>query len=100
VTGVVPLGPPLQTLPQLVLVGLRLVVFTLAGGITMISFQAYQQKQTDQLESAFIGFAFISMGVAVAMLGTYSDANQTLFGIAEVVPFIIGFAMLWMSLYR
>jgi len=100
VTGVAPLGPPLQTLPELALVGLRLVVFALAGGITMISFQAYQKKQSDQLESAFIGFAFISMGVAVAMLGTYSDANETLFGIAEVVPFIIGFSMLWMSLYR
>jgi hypothetical protein len=89
----------LQTLGQVLLVGLRLVVFALAGGITLISFQAYQQKQSKRLESAFIGFAFISMGVAVAMLGTYSDANRVLFGVAEVIPFIIGFAMLWRSLY-
>ena len=93
-------SPALQSLGQILLVGLRLVVFALAGGITLISFQAYQQKQSDRLESAFIGFAFISMGVAVAMLGTYSDANRVLFDIAEVVPFIIGFAMLWRSLYR
>lgn len=93
-------SPALQSLGQILLVGLRLVVFALAGGITLISFQAYQQKQSDRLESAFIGFAFISMGVAVAMLGTYSDANRVLFGAAEVIPFIIGFAMLWRSLYR
>jgi hypothetical protein len=90
----------LQSLGQVVLVGLRLVVFALAGGITLISFQAYQQKQSDRLESAFIGFAFISMGVAMAMLGTYADANPFLFDVAEVVPFIVGFAMLWRSLYR
>jgi hypothetical protein len=90
----------LQSLGQILLVGLRLVVFALAGGITLISFQAYQEKQSDRLESAFIGFAFISMGVAVTMLGTYSDANRVLFGVAEVVSFIIGFAMLWRSLYR
>ncbi len=94
------MAPPLQSLGDVVLVGLRLVVFALAGGITLISFQAYQQKQNGRLESAFIGFAFISMGVAVAMLGTYAEANRVLFDIAEVVPFIIGFAMLWRSLYR
>lgn len=96
----VPVAAPLQSLGQVVLVGLRLVVFALAGGITLISFQAYQQKQSDRLESAFIGFAFISMGVAVSMLGTYAETNPFLFDAAEVVPFIVGFAMLWRSLYR
>ncbi|ESS06298.1 MAG: hypothetical protein A07HB70_01849 [uncultured archaeon A07HB70] len=93
-------APPLQSVGQVMLVGLRMVVFALAGGITLISFQAYQQKQNERLESAFIGFAFISMGVAMSMLGTYAESNQMLFDMAEVVPFIVGFAMLWRSLYR
>jgi hypothetical protein len=92
--------PPLQSLGEVVIVGLRMVVFALAGGITLISFQAYQKKKSDRLESAFIGFAFISMGVAMAMLGAYAEENQVLFDVAEIVPFIVGFAMLWRSLYR
>ena len=100
------MAPPLQSLGDVVLVGLRLVVFALAGGITLISFQAYQQKQNERLESAFIGFAFISMGIAVTNLTTQlsvaGDVGQELayFQIAETVPFIVGFAMIYVSLYR
>jgi hypothetical protein len=85
---------------SLVLVALRLVVFALALGLTLISFQAYRQQRIDRLESAFVGFAFISMGVAVSTLGAYAETNAVLFGIAEAVTFIVGFAMLYLSLYR
>lgn len=41
----------------------RLVVFGMALGLTLISFQAYRKQETERLQYAFLGFAFISMGV-------------------------------------
>ena len=84
---------------------MRLVVFGMALGLTVISFQAYREQQSERLQFAFLGFAFISMGVAlsaiVGQLGT--DAGETALMVlrtAETVPFIIGFAMFYLSLYR
>jgi hypothetical protein len=84
---------------------LRFVVFGLALGITIISFQAYQKRQTERLQYAFLGFAFISMGVAVSsvitQLGTGTEPLIRLFfQMTETIPFIIGFSMLYLSLYR
>lgn len=91
---------------QGVLILMRLVLFGLSLGLTLISFQAYTKRGTDRLQYAFIGFAFISMGVAVTNLttqvGTTGEFGRELFylQIAETVPFIIGFAMIYVSLYR
>jgi len=91
---------------QAFLVLLRLVLFGLTLGITVISFQAYQQRQSERLQYAFIGFAFISMGVAVTNIVTQmfttepTLAARVFFDMTETVPFIIGFAMLYLSLYR
>ncbi len=84
---------------------LRIIAFGLALGITLISFQAYQQQQTERLQYAFLGFAFISMGVAVSTVITQfgADADSMLvlfFQVVETIPFIIGFSMLYLSLYR
>lgn len=79
---------------------LQLVLFALALGLTLISFQAYRQNRTKRLEFAFIGFAFISMGVAVAAIVEQVGQAGVFFDIAETVPFIVGFAMLYLSLYR
>lgn len=85
----------------LVLTLLRLIVFALALGLTLISFQAYSQERSKRLEAAFIGFAFIAMGVALTSLRTQALPDfRTLFQIAETVPFIVGFSMLYVSLYR
>jgi hypothetical protein len=89
-----------------VLTLMRLAVFGLTLGITLISFQAYRKRGTERLQYAFMGFAFISMGVAVSsvitQLGVASAGAITLalFQMAETIPFIIGFAMLYVSLYR
>jgi cytochrome bd-type quinol oxidase subunit 2 len=89
-----------------VLTLLQLVLFGLALGLTLISFQAYSKNRTKQLESAFIGFAFISMGVGLSTLSTQvamtaeDQIQQDLFQIVETIPFISGFSMLWVSLYR
>ncbi len=88
-----------------VLTLMRFAVFGLTLGITLISFQAYQKRQTERLQYAFLGFAFISMGVAISSVITQlgSGANQMIlifFQMAETVPFIIGFSMLYVSLYR
>lgn len=87
-----------------VLMVLRLTLFGLALGITIISFQAYQQMQTDRLQYAFIGFSFISMGIALTNLNTQvSGVEQTFLlslQITETIPFIIGFGMIYLSLYR
>lgn len=94
------------TLARGVLVLLRMVVFGLTLGITLISFQAYRQRPSDRLQYAFVGFAFISMGVAVSSVITQLSADQatalvvTFFQLAETIPFIIGFSMLYVSLYR
>jgi hypothetical protein len=88
-----------------VLLLMRLVVFGMALGLTLISFRSYREQPTERLQFAFLGFAFISMGVAfttiVGQLG--SDAGETtlvLFRTVETVPFIIGFTMFYLSLYR
>ena len=62
---------------------MRFVVFGLALGVTIISFQAYQKRRTQRLQYAFLGFAFISMGVAVSsvitQLGTGTEPLVRLF---------------------
>jgi len=83
-----------------VLVALRLVVFALALGMTLISFQSYRNRRSKRLESAFIGFAFLAMGVAVANLSAQLGQFVTLLEIVETIPFIVGFSMLYLSLYR
>ena len=91
---------------QGVLVLMRLTLFGLSLGLTLISFQAYTKRQSDRLQYAFIGFAFISMGIAVTNLTTQvavdDELGATLYylQIAETVPFIIGFSMIYLSLYR
>ncbi len=89
------------------LILMRLITFGLTLGITLISFQAYRKKKSQKLQSAFIGFAFISMGVAVSnvitQLGADGSASSLQFvflQMTETIPFIIGFAMLYLSLYR
>lgn len=88
---------------------LRLVMFALALGLTVISYQAYSDRGTKRLESAFIGFAFVSMGMGVSalnsqvMVGAQIQTGSlliALFQIVETIPFILGFAMLYLSLYR
>jgi uncharacterized membrane protein len=80
---------------------LRLVLFALTLGLTVVSFQAYKRRRTKQLETAFIGFAFISMGVGLtALVAQQADTAMTLLRIGETIPFIVGFLMLYASLYR
>ena len=84
---------------------MRMTVFGLSLGITLISFQAYRQRPSERLQYAFMGFAFISMGVAstvIAQIGgrEASELVRIFFRMAESIPFIIGFTMLYVSLYR
>lgn len=95
----------LQEILTGVLILMRLVLFGLALGITVISFQAYQQVRTQRLQYAFIGFSFISMGIALSnlntQLGVSGDAIAFIgLQIAETIPFIVGFGMIYVSLYR
>jgi len=88
------------------LVLMRMVVFGLTLGITLISFQAYRKRPSERLQFAFVGFAFISMGVAISSVITQLGAAEVgplvdlFFQMSETIPFIIGFAMLYVSLYR
>lgn len=90
----------ISELTTMLLMFMRLVVFGLSIGLTLISFQAYRQRPTDRLEAAFLGFAFLSMGVALTALRPQRETMYLAFQIAETVPFIIGFGMLYLSLYR
>jgi len=83
-----------------VLMAMQMTVFALALGLTLISFQSYKANQSKRLESAFIGFAFLSMGVALTTIVSQISTMEMLFSIAETLPFIIGFGMLYLSLYR
>ena len=85
---------------ELVLMGMRLIVFGLALGLTLLSFQAYSKLKSDRLQNAFIGFAFLSMGVGLTTLTTHVETHVTLFQIIETIPFIVGFSMLYVSLHR
>lgn len=84
----------------MVLLVMRMVMFALALGLTLISFQAYRQQRSDRLEAAFIGFAFLSMGVAITTLSTQMPDQILFFDVVETVPFIIGFGMLYVSLFK
>ena len=85
---------------------MRFVLFGLTLALTLVSFQAYAGRKTDRLKYAFVGFAFISMGVAAASITTQiavrgaTDRNLVYLQFVETVPFIVGFAMLYLSLYR
>jgi hypothetical protein len=91
---------------QGVLILMRLILFGLSLGLTLISFQAYSKRGSNRLQYAFIGFAFISMGVAVTNLTTQVSVAGSIgqelvyLQIAETVPFIVGFSMIYISLYR
>jgi hypothetical protein len=94
-----------EPIARIVLTLMRFVVFGLSLGLTLISFQAYRKKQSQRLQYAFVGFAFISMGVAISSVITQlgSEAAQSIilfFQMVETIPFIIGFSMLYLSLYR
>ncbi|MFC6837760.1 DUF7521 family protein [Halomarina ordinaria] len=80
--------------------GMRLILFALSLGLTLISFQAYSQRGSTTLQYAFIGFAFISMGTALTSLSSQVEGWDQLFQLVETVPFIVGFSMLYVSLYR
>lgn len=82
------------------LVVLRLIVFALALALTVIGFQAYRTRRSRRLKYAFVGFAFISIGVAFTMLRSFADQFPLLFGIVETLPFIVGFGALCLSLYQ
>lgn len=95
------------SIARVVLVIMRLILFGLALGLTVISFQAYSKRGSQRLQYAFIGFAFVSMGVAVTNLttqvgiaGSASGSQLVYFQIAETIPFIVGFSMIYVSLYR
>lgn len=85
---------------KLALATARLVMFSLAMGLTLISFQSYRQRRTTRLEYAFIGFAFISMGTAVMTLNSQFEVISPAMSTVETIPFIVGFSMLYLSLYR
>ena len=91
---------------QGVLIMLRLTLFGLSLGLTLISFQAYAKRQSERLQFAFIGFAFFSMGVAMTNMTTQVSVGGDLgrelllLQMAETVPFIVGFVMIYLSLYR
>ncbi len=85
---------------NVVLMFLRMIVFALALGLTLISFQSYRQRESKRLESAFVGFAFLSMGVALTTISSQMTSLTTFFHIVETIPFIVGFGMLYLSLYR
>jgi len=94
-----------EPIARIVLTLMRFVVFGLSLGLTLISFQAFRQKQSDRLQYAFIGFAFISMGVAISSVITQLGSEAAVlallfFQMVETIPFIIGFSMLYLSLYR
>lgn len=102
-------GEVVGTITQLILGLMRLVMFALALGLTLISYQAYSERGTKRLESAFIGFAFISMGMGVSalnsqlLIGSASELSSVAFmafQIVETIPFILGLGMLYLSLYR
>lgn len=79
---------------------LRVVLLGLALGMTLISYRAFARRRTPQLKYAFVGFAFVSMGVAVSMLLTQLRLTMPSVQALETIPFIIGFAMLYLSMYR
>lgn len=90
----------LEELAEAVLMMMQMSVFALSLGLTLISFQSYRARPSKRLESAFIGFAFLSMGIGLTTINSQLSSPATFFYIVETVPFIVGFGMLYVSLYR
>lgn len=88
----------------LILQMMHLILFALVLGLIVISFRAYKKRNSKRLESAFIGFAFIGMGVSLMVLVSQipleSGSWLVYLRIVEVIPLIVGFSMLYLSLYR
>ena len=81
---------------------LRLVMFALPRRLTVVSFRAYHQQRSDRLERAPVGFAFVSTGAAMTTLSArVASAGSVglVLDTAETVPFVVGFGMLYRSLY-
>ncbi len=87
-------------LVDILLMVMQMAVFALSLGLTLISFQSYRQRPSKRLESAFIGFAFLSMGVGFTTITSQLSEPLTVFYVVETIPFIVGFGMLYLSLYR
>jgi hypothetical protein len=93
------------TVARGVLLLMRFVMFGLSLGLTVISFQAYRKRPSQRLQYAFLGFAFLSMGVAMSSVITQLGAGadelvRIFFQMTGALPLIIGFSMLYLSLYR
>ncbi|GGL57179.1 DUF7521 family protein [Halocalculus aciditolerans] len=88
------------TAADVVLGVLRVAVFGTALGLTVVSYRAYRTHQSKRLEYAFVGFAFISMGAAMTNMGATLGEYTIYFEIAKTIPFLVGFSMLYASLYR
>lgn len=79
---------------------LRLALFALALSLTVVSYRAYRRHESERLEYAFVGFAFISMGAAMTNMGANLETYAIYYEIAKTIPFLVGFSMLYASLYR
>ncbi|GAA0313169.1 DUF7521 family protein [Halarchaeum salinum] len=87
------------SLASFVLVAVRLATFALTLGLTLISFRAYRRSRTRRLEYAFVGFAFVSIGIGLTALADQLPVGPV-FDIGATLPFLVGFATLYVSLYR
>ena len=88
------------TVAVVILDALRFALFALAMALTVVSYRAYLQHGSERLEYAFVGFAFISMGAAMTNMGARLGSYEIYFQIAKTIPFLVGFSMLYASLYR
>jgi len=82
------------------LVVMQLVLFALTLALTVVSFRAYLENRSPRLQSAFVAFAFLSMGVALTNLITQLASDALILQVVETVPLIIGFGMFYRALYR
>jgi len=68
--------------------------------VTEVAFEALLALARTVTFGLSLGLTFISMGAAMTTLNAQLGATPIAFDIAETIPFIIGFAMLYPSPYR
>lgn len=84
---------------HLVLLILDVLAMAVALGITAISFRAYRRTRSQTYQLAFLGFLFLSGGIASeAVLFRAGTLPLTAVHTVETLLFLIGFSALYLSL--
>ncbi|MFB6104158.1 MAG: hypothetical protein ABEJ57_03615 [Halobacteriaceae archaeon] len=83
------------------LVAVRVLLFLVGAGTTLIAYRAYRRRPSPYLRDATLGFGFITVGVFVeGVLYQWTTLSLTQVHIVESLALGVGFLVLLRSFLR